>query len=228
MDQLQQTPPIANTSPVSGPEVSQPEAPQPLSAPIAIPEGYTPEMARARLDELKTDSAWQQRWLAGDKRTTSEFDLLTKLAVGQKPAAPARELTDNEKAIAGLGAPPDISGYNLDHIRAPDGGFVQLDDATRTLANTELLPEARALDLSPADVAMVASNVANPISYEACEASLHRLWGADFERGLDDFCPAMAANPKARALLERYPETLGNSPMLIASVVAAFRRRGAR
>ncbi len=221
--------PATTPTPISGtPPQAAPEAPQPLSAPISIPEGYTPAMARARLDELKTDSAWQQRWLAGDKRTTSEFDLLTKLAVGQKPAAPARELTDNEKAIAGLGAPADISGYNLDNIRGPDGGYVQLDDATRTLATTELLPGALALDLSTGDVAMVASNIARPVTWEQCDASLHRLFGADFEARMDDFRQAMAANPKARALLERYPETLGNSPMLIASVVAAFRRRGAR
>ena len=220
--------PATNTTPISGtPPQSASEGPQPLSAPISIPEGYTPEMARARLDELRTDSEWQQRWLAGDKRATSEFDLLTRLAVGQKPAAPARELSDSEKAIAGLGAPADISGYNLDNIPSPNG-FVRLDDATRTLANTELLPEAHALDLSTADVAMIASNVANPVTWEQCDESLHRLFGANFEARMDDFRQAMAANPKARALLERYPETLGNSPMLISSVVAAYRRKGAR
>jgi hypothetical protein len=49
-----------------------------------------------------------------------------------------------KRTLAGLGAPTDISGYNLQNIRGP-GGYVQLDDATRTLANTELLPEAKNL-----------------------------------------------------------------------------------
>jgi hypothetical protein len=163
---------------------------------------------------------WSTEW--------KELDRLERMAIGMPAPEAKAEPTENERARAGLGAPPDISGYNLDNIRGPDGGFVRLDDATRTLTNTELLPAAHALDLSPADVAMVASNVANPVTWEQCDASLHRLWGADFENGLNDFRLAMAANPKARALLERYPETLGNSPMLIASVVAAYRRKGSR
>ena len=183
---------------------------------------------RDDLIELKTDSAWQQKWLAGDKRTATEFDLLTRLAVGQKPAAPVRELTDNEKAIAGLGAPADISGYDLHNIRTPNG-YLHMDEATSKLATTELLPAAHALDLSPSDVALVAGIAANPMDYDKCEASLHRLWPGDqFAAGINDFIAVRDGNPKLRALLEQYPETLGNNAALISSVVAAYRRGRAK
>jgi hypothetical protein len=213
--------------PIPGTQTPQgaPETPQPISAPASIPEGYTPEMARARLAELKTDPAWLQKWISGDKRTATEFDLLTTLGAGHKPAAPAAAPDENQRAIAGLGAPPDISGYNLQNIRGPEG-YVQLDDATRTLVNTELLPEAKNLDLSPSDVALIASTIANPISYEDCESSLHRLWPGDaFAAGINDFIKVRDSNPKLREMLDRYPETLGNNPMLITAIVEAFRRQ---
>ena len=156
------------------------------------------------------------------------MDALNKRALGVAPDKPVAPRDENAEAVRALGAPADIAGYNLDNIHGPDGGFIRMDDATRTLATTELLPTARGLDLSSVDVAMVASNVANPTSYEDCESTLKRLWGADFEVGLNDFRLAMAGTPKARGLVEAYPETLGNNPMLISAVVAAFRRRQGR
>jgi hypothetical protein len=214
--------------PVTQTPQGAPNVSQPVSAPYSVPEGSnSPEMAKARLDELKQDKPWMERWLNGGpkSREAREFDALTRLAVGQQPAAPAAVPDENQRAIAGLGAPPDISGYNLQNIRGPEG-YVQLDDATRTLANNELLPAAKALDLSTSDVAMIATTVANPISYEACEASLHRLWpGDEFAAGINDFIKVRDSNPKLREMLDRYPETLSNNPALITSIVAAYRRQ---
>jgi hypothetical protein len=184
-------------------------------------------MAKARLAELTTDKEWGARFASGDKRASAEFDALTRHAMGQQQAPAAREPTDMEKGLAGLSAPPDISGYrdSFLNLRGPDG-FVQMDEPTRALVNGEMLPQALALDLSPGDVALVASTVANPMTFEACDAVLHKLWPGEeaFEAGLNDFRLAMASQPKARALIEQY-ESLSNSPMLISAVVAAFRRR---
>ncbi len=156
------------------------------------------------------------------------MDALNKRALGMAPDKPAAPRDENAEAVRALGAPVDISGYDLSNIRGADGGFVHLDEPTRKLANGELLPEARALDLSSVDVALIAGNVTRPVSYEDCEAALHRLWGESFEAGLNDFRLAMAGSPKARALLEQFPETLGNNPMLISAVVAAYRRQQGR
>jgi hypothetical protein len=187
-------------------------------------------MAQGRLEELKTDKQWVERWVKGgpSSREAREFDALTRHAVGQQQPTATREPTENERAIAGLGA-ADISGYNLQNIHGPEG-YVQLDDATRTLANTELLPAAKALDLSTSDVAMIATTVANPISYEACESALHRIWPGDaFAAGINDFIAVRDGNPKLREMLDRYPETLGNNPALITSIVAAYcRQQGKR
>jgi hypothetical protein len=49
-----------------------------------------------------------------------------------------------------------------------------------------------------------------PMTFQECEAHLHKVWGKDFDARHDDFRAAMAANQRARALLERYPDTLGN------------------
>jgi hypothetical protein len=185
-------------------------------------------MAQGRLAELKSDHDWQGKFFAGDQRALSEFDALTRKAVGQQPPAPIAPRDEHAEALRALGAPAKPEDYRIDNVRGPDGGFVQMDEATRTLAGNELFPAARSLDLSQADVAMVASNVANPTSYEQCEAVLHKLWPGDsFEAGLADFRAALSNQPKARALIEQYIE-LSNSPMLISAVVAAYRRRQLR
>jgi hypothetical protein len=227
---------MANSTemPIPGTQTPQvaPNVSQPISAPYSVPDGYTPEMAKGRLDELKQDKPWLERWLNGgpSSREAREFDALTRLAVGQQPATPAPAPDENQRAIAGLGAPAEISGYDLTNIHTPDG-WLQMDDATRTLANTELLPAAKALDLSNADVAMVVTMIANPVtlSYENCENTLHRLWpGDEFAAGINDFIKVRDGNPKLREMLDRYPETLGNNPALITSIVAAYRRKEGR
>jgi len=193
-----------------------------------LPETMTAAQAEQRLVELRTDADWQQRWLAGDARANTEFDALTRKAVGQQPPAPIAPRDEHGEALRALGAPAKPEDYRIDNVRGPDGGFVQMDQATRTLATNELFPAAHTLDLSQSDIAMVASNVANPTTYEQCESVLHKLWpGEEFERGLADFRTALANQPKARALIEQYIE-LSNSPMLISAVVAAYRRRQLR
>jgi hypothetical protein len=64
----------------------------------------------------------------------------------------------------------------------------------------------------------------NPVSYENCESALHRLWPGDkFAAGINDFLKVRDSNPRLRALLDRYPETLANNQALISSIVAAYR-----
>jgi hypothetical protein len=214
------------TNPATAPSAGAPETQQAM--PFSLPPDMTAVQAQGRLSELKTDSAWQQKFFNGDKRALSEFDELTRRAVGQQPPAPIAPRDEHAEALRALGAPADISGYDLNNIRDAEGGFLHMDEATRKLAATELFPAARGLDLSQSDVAMIASNVANPTSYEQCEAVLHKLWtGREFERGLADFGAALVNQPTARALIEQY-ESLSNSPMLISAVVAAFRRKQGR
>src|SRR5216684_5361937 len=207
-----------------------PESPQaPTTAlPFALSETMTAAQAEQRLVELRTDEAWRARWIVGDAPANTEFDALTRKAVGQQPPAPIAPRDENDEALRALGPPAKPEDYRLDNVRGSDGGFVQMDQATRTLATNELFPAAHTLDLSQSDIAMVASNVANPTTYEQCESVLHKLWpGEEFERGLADFRTALANQPKARAVIEQYIE-LSNSPMLISAVVAAFRRRQLR
>ncbi len=223
---------MANELPIAGTQTPQvaPGASQPLSAPFSVPEGYTSDMAKARLAELTTDKEWGARWASGDKRASAEFDALTRHAMGAPQSVPVKEPTDMEKGLAALSAPPDITGYrdSFLNLRGPDG-FVLMDEPTRTLVNEEMLPAALALDLAPSDVTMIAAVVANPVSYENCESTLHRLWPGDqFAAGMNDFISVRDSNPKLREMLDRYPETLGNNAMLIASIVAAYRRRGRR
>src|SRR5713226_3488385 len=112
----------SNSQPAGVPETPGAGA----ALPVSLPPEMTPELAQGRLAELKSDHDWQQRWLAGDARANAEFDQLTRRAVNQRPATPAPVPDENQRAIAGLGAPPDISGYDLNNIRAADGGFVRL------------------------------------------------------------------------------------------------------
>ena len=211
---------VGNT-PGAAPEVSQP---------YSIPAGMTPEQAQARLDELKQDKEWGARWMkAGpSSREAREFDALTRHVVGAEQPKAKVELSENDRALAALGAPPQPADYNLLDVRDPKTGFLlRLDEANHTLVHGTMLPAAHALDLSQGDVNMIAANITKPSSWEDCEAALHRLWGPDFDARLDDFRAAVT-DPKHRALLEEFPEQLGNNPMVIASVVAAYRRRQAR
>lgn len=44
--------------------------------------GFTQEQARARLNQLRDDSAWAKKYLAGDADANAEFQKLTRIAVG--------------------------------------------------------------------------------------------------------------------------------------------------
>ena len=198
---------------------------QPVSAPYSIPAGYTPEMARARLEELKSDREFGRLLLSGDKRASTEFDALTRHAIGQQqPEAAKAEPTPTECALEALGPPPKPEDYRID-TRDPVTGYpVKMDDATKTLVNGTLLPAAHSLGLSQSDLSLIGDYVVKPLDEARCEATLRRIWGANYEARLQDFRKAVA-DPKVRALFEEYPDTLGNNPALISSIVAASRRR---
>ena len=198
--------------------------------PFSLPADYTPEQAQQRLAELKSDYDWQTRWLAGDARASSEFDALTRKAVGQQPAAPAPVPDENQRALEALGPPPNVKDYKID-IKDPTTGWpMQIDAAERAVIDGVLLPAAYNLGLSQGDVAMIGDIVVKPMDAEQCETTLKAIWRGDFEQGIKDFVDAMNAQPQIRELLlnDRYQVTLQNNAALIASIVSAFRRRQGR
>src|SRR5216683_7712732 len=116
----------SNSQPAGVPETPGAGA----ALPVSLPPEMTPELAQGRLAELKSDHDWQQRWLAGDVRANSEFDALTRKAVGQQLPAPIAPRDEHGEALRALGAPAKPEDYRLDNVRGPDGGFVQMDQAT--------------------------------------------------------------------------------------------------
>jgi len=55
-------------------------------APVRDPTaGFSADQARARLDQLKEDRVWGQKFLAGDADATAEFQKLTRIMVGAPP-----------------------------------------------------------------------------------------------------------------------------------------------
>ena len=102
-----------------------------------------------------------------------------------------------------------------------------MDDNSQKLVRETLLPAGHRLGLSQVDVTSITACVQRPMTYEQCEGMLRRVWGKDFDRGLEDFQLAVTSAAD-RALLEQYPDTLGNNAPLILSVVAAFRRKQGR
>ncbi|MGO9605656.1 MAG: hypothetical protein ACLQAT_20100 [Candidatus Binataceae bacterium] len=214
-----QPPATPATTPTSGtPEVSRP---------FAIPPDMTASDAAARLAELRQDKEWFGRWMKSgpDSREAREFDALTRHAVGQRqPEAAKVDPTPTERALEALGPPPKPSDYKLDNIRDPLTGLqLRLDGESKTLVDKTLFPAAHALGLSQSDVAAIAMTVTKPMTYEQCDAYLHKVWpGEEFEKGAADFRAAMS-NPQHRELLDQY-EQLSNSGPLIAGIVAAYRR----
>src|SRR6266849_178279 len=206
-----------------------PEAPSAL--PFSLPPEMTPEMAQTRLAELKTDTDWQTRWLAGDARANSEFDALTRKAVGQSQPAPPPVPDENAEALKALGPPATVKDYKID-IKDPVTGWpVQIDPVERAVIDGVLLPAAHNLGLSQGDVAMIGDIVVRPMDAEKCEATLRAIWRADYEQGVRDLVAAVAAAPaQVRDLLldNRYEMTLQNNPALIASIVSAWRRKQGR
>jgi hypothetical protein len=222
----QNTPvPATSGAPQAAPS---PEAPSAL--PFALPADFSPEQAQARLAELKTDGDWQARWLAGDKRASSEFDALTRKAVGQSQPAPPPVPDENAEALAALGPPPKPADYKLD-VKDPVSGFpLQIDAENKTLIDGVLLPAAHTMGLSQSDISMIGDIVVKPMDAERCEQTLRNIWRDQYDQGLKDFWDAMAAQPRIRDLIldDRYVMTLQNNPALISSIVAAFRRKQGR
>lgn len=187
----------------------------------------SPEAAQARLVELRSDRAFGERLMKGPAGSTERafFDALVNRVAGQPPEPPKAEPTDAEKARAGLEPPADgPDGYRVEDTL---GRAIPMDADSEKVVRGTLLPAAHSLRLSQADVNMIAPMVLKPATEEACEASLRRLWKSDYDARLDDFRAAMV-DPRLRALLEEYPGQLGNNAMLIASIVAAYRRRQGR
>jgi hypothetical protein len=198
--------------------------------PFTLPEAMTAAQAEQRLVELRTDADWQKRWLDGDARANTEFDALTRKAVGQQPAAPAPVPDQNAEALKALGPPPTVKDYKID-VKDPTTGWpVQIDAAERAVIDGVLLPAAHNLGLSQGDVAMIGDIIVRPMDAEKCEHTLRAIWRGDFEQGIKDFVDAMNVQPQIRDLLleEQYEMTLQNNPALIASIVSAWRRKQGR
>jgi hypothetical protein len=186
----------------------------------------TAAQAEQRLAELKSDNDWQQKFFVGDKRALTEFDLLTRRAVGQQPATPAPVVDENQRALEALGPPAKAEDYRIDARDPVTGWPVRMDEASKTLVNGTLLPAAHSLGLSQSDLNMVSDYVMKPASYEACESVLHRMWGSEFAARAADF--AAAVTPAQVKLMEAYPDQLGSNPALIDAIVSAWRRKQGR
>jgi hypothetical protein len=190
-------------------------------------------MAKARLDELKTDKEWLARWATGDKRTANEFDALTRHAMGQQQPAPAPMPDENAKALAALGPPAKPEDYKLDNVRDPVTGYpIKLDEANGALIHETLLPAAHSLGLSQSDITMIGDYIVKPMDEARCEKTLRSIWRDDYEQGIQDFGAAMKSAPAyVRTLMlddERYVDTLQNNPALIAAIVSSYRRQKGR
>src|SRR6266852_4625934 len=106
-------------NPAAAPPAGVPESPKAM--PFSLPPEMTSETAQARLAELKTDDGWRARWIAGDARANTEFDALTRKAVGQQPPAPIAPPDEHAAALRALGAPPRPEDYSIDNVRGLDG-----------------------------------------------------------------------------------------------------------
>src|SRR6266851_5585095 len=107
----------APNSPIPATAVNQdasqtPGAPS-QALPFTLPETITAAQAEQRLIELRTDTDWQTRWRAGDKRASTEFDALTRKAVGQLQPTPAPVLDENAQALKALGPPATVKDYKI-------------------------------------------------------------------------------------------------------------------
>src|SRR5579862_4426623 len=204
--------------------------PEVVSAPFTIPEGMTAADAKVRLEELKHDREWGQRYIKGgtDSREAREFDALTRHATGAEQPKAEKPPTEQERAVAGLEPPAKPEDYKLDKIlRNPFNNDVAVEpdpETTEALTKT-LLPAAHTYGLSQGDLELISYQVHRPIQDpDACEASLRNMFpGAKFDEAIDAF--RKAVRPEDIALFEKYPETLGNNSQLIASIVRAYWRR---
>jgi hypothetical protein len=208
----------------------QPEAPaaaQTSVAPVATQvEGLTPEQARARLSELKSDKEFGAKLIKTWDHGSAErhlWDALERRSL-ELPAEEAKaEPTEQERALQALQPPATAEDYKL--LDPVSGYPLRLDPENTTIVRGELLPAAHALGLSQGDINMAAFGVVKPQTYEQCESSLRRVWGKGFDQGNADLKAALQAQPQAAALLEKYPDTLGSNAGLIMRIVEAYRLR---
>src|SRR5208282_6403176 len=101
MDQSQTQP--MNT-PGAAPEVSQTSA----ALPFSLRPDMTAEQAQARIHELQQDRDFGAKWLAkgNDSPEGRMMEALTLRALNQKQPEAKVELSENDRALAALGAPP--------------------------------------------------------------------------------------------------------------------------
>jgi hypothetical protein len=187
-------------------------------------ERLTPAEAKVRLDELVHDKEWGAKFINAKPGSADRnlFDMLARRSADMPAVEAKSETTEAERARAGLEPPAKAEDYVLtDHGNRP----IELSDEDKGIVHNEVLPVAREMHLSQLDVSMATLNVLKPSSFEQCESFLKKFWGAQYEERVENFRSAISQNPRAAALLEKYPIALGNNGALIASVVANFRRR---
>jgi len=202
---------------------SSPAAEATSAVPIAQQvEGLSAEQARTRLSELSHDKDWGARFIAAKPGSGERnlFDALTRRAADM----PVAEATPAPAPDPVLDAPARAEDYKVEDL---SGHPIAMDPESEKVVAGTLLPTAQRLGLSQVDVTSIAAAVQRPMTVEQCEGMLRRVWGKDFDRGLEDFQRAVASAAD-RALLVQYPDTLGNNAPLILSVVAAFRRKQGR
>jgi hypothetical protein len=91
--------------------MDQSAASQPPSA-FSVPAGFTPAMAKARIDELLTDKEFGKRYLSGDKRAAAELDALQRHSLGiDQPTVP-----QEPSPAPGEQPPPRPENYNLHRL----------------------------------------------------------------------------------------------------------------
>jgi hypothetical protein len=210
----------------------QPGTSQPAAEPIRVEpaatgiEQLTVEQAQTKLDECKADPNFRDRLLKGNGSAEENiWNALIRRVAGKQPEQPTAEPTEAERARAGL--EPPAEGPEAYRIEDLQGRPIVMDEESDKVVKGTLLPAAHSLGLSQGDMTMIAAAVQRPMTYEQCEKTLKRVWGRDFDRGLEDFQQAVTSAAD-RALLEQYPDQLGNNAALIMSVVNAYRRRQGR
>src|SRR5208283_1421324 len=94
------------------------------------------------------------------------------------------------RARAGLEPPAEgPEAYRLEDL---NGRRITMDAESEKTVHGSLLPAAHSLGLSQGDVTSIAAAVQRPMTYEQCDTMLKRVWGKDFEKGLEDFRAAIS------------------------------------
>lgn len=203
-------------------QAAPPAASTPVQPVATQVEALSVEQARTRLSELTHDKEFGARFLKAKPGSAEQniFDALTRRAADM----PAAEAAPAPAPDPVLDAPARAEDYKVEDL---NGRPIAMDPESEKVVAGTLLPTAQRLGLSQVDVTSIAACAQRPMTVEQCEGMLRRVWDKDFDRGLEDFQQAVSSAAD-RALLEQYPDTLGNNAPLILSVVAAFRRRQGR